>query len=116
MSETDLLWLFIQRVPIAIPGAHIERRNIIRGARIGKTDHRVSNGIEGQADSFAILPGAKHVECETKSATGTLLESQKRWRANCERLGIPHLVLRARAEEDPAETVERWVAMLETHT
>lgn len=113
MTETDLLWLFIQRVPKAIPGAHVERRNIIRNARVGKSESRVSNGIVGQADAFAILPGARHVECETKSAAGIVLESQKRWRANCARLGIPHLILRANEDEAPNETIARWVAELE---
>ncbi len=112
MNETDLLWLFIQRVPQAIPGAHIERRNIIKGARIGKTDYRISNGVEGQCDSFAVLPGALHVECETKAIEGRLSPAQKRWKARCDQLGIPHLVLRQCAGESADETVAKWVCIL----
>ncbi len=112
MNETDLLWLFIQRVPQAIPGAHIERRNIINGARIGKTDYRISNGMKGQCDSFAVLPGARHVECETKAPDGRLRPPQRRWRDRCLALGIPWLLLRIYENETPEMTVVRWVEML----
>lgn len=122
MSENDLMWLFIQRVPAAIPGAHIERRNIIHGARLGKSDARVSNGVKGQADTFVILPGSRHVECETKAAAanhdpdkGCACETcvaQRRWRARCAQLGIPYLKLRAAEGEDPEDTIDRWVEEL----
>ena len=122
MSETDLLWRFIQRVPIAIPGAHVERRNIIQGARVGKSEARISNGIRGQADAWAVLPGARHVECETKAAkanhdpdSGCSCETcvaQRRWRANCARLGIPSLKLRARDGEATEGAVDRWIEEL----
>ena len=109
VSETDLLWLFIQRVPQAIPGAHIERRNIIKGARIGKTDFRISNGMKGQCDCFVILPGSRHVECETKAPKGRLSPEQRRWKQRCEALGIPHLVLVAHECDSPDDTVAAWI-------
>jgi hypothetical protein len=122
MSESDLLWLFIQSVPREIPGAHAERRAILRGARIGDGDARISIGIEGQADSFVVLPGALHVECETKSAKAghdpdkgckcKTCEAQRRWRANCQRLGIPYLILRGIKGEDSPTTVARWIETL----
>lgn len=124
MTELDLMWLFIQRVPVAIPGAHIERRNVIRGARVGKSDARVSNGVKGQADCFVVLPGARHVECETKAAetghdpdAGCKCETcvaQRRWRARCEQLRIPYLKLRAEVNESPDQTVGRWIEILRT--
>ena len=119
MSEIDLLWLFLQTVPNAIRGAHAERRNIIRGARVGKSEARVSNGIPGQADAFVVLPGARHVECETKAAGAghdpdlgckcDTCEAQRRWRARCEKLGIPYLKLRALEGENEIVTVTRWI-------
>lgn len=112
MNETDLLWMFIQRVPVAIPGAHVERRNIIKGARIGRTDYRISNGMNGQCDSFVVLPGARHVECETKSDRGRLSDAQKRWRDRCNALLIPHLILFGADGERPDETIARWILRL----
>ncbi len=122
MSENDLMWAFIRRVPAAIPGAHVERRNIIHGARVGRGEARVSNGITGQADTFVILPGSRHVECETKSAAANhdpdagckcdTCVAQRRWRARCAALGIPYLKLRARDLETEDETVGRWIEEL----
>jgi hypothetical protein len=119
MAESDLLWRFLQAVPKAIPGAHAERRNIIRGARVGRSEARVSNGIPGQADAFVILTGSRHVECETKAAgaghdpdlgcTCETCGAQRRWRARCAKLGIPYLKLRALEGESESQTVERWI-------
>lgn len=109
MNETDLLHAFIERAPFALPGVHIDRRNIIneRSAR----GHWLRNGIVGQADAFAIYQG-RHVEIETKAARGTLAEAQRRWRDRCLGGLCPHLVLRARRDESPPDTVNRWIAEL----
>lgn len=108
MNETDLLHHFILRAPQEIPTLwRIERRNIINV----ETTHgaRVRNGIKGQADSFALTRGGLHIEIETKAARGVLEEAQRRWRAACVAHGIPHLVLRARKNESPDDTVTRWI-------
>lgn len=111
MNETSLLHLFIEQAPYALPGIHIDRRNIIneRSAR----GHWLSNGIKGQADAFAIYRGL-HVEIETKAARGVLAEEQKRWRKRCEGGLCPHLVLRAHRNESPDDTVARWISELRT--
>lgn len=109
MNETDLLHAFIAAAPYALPGVHIDRRNIIneRSAR----GHWLRNGIIGQADAFAVYRG-RHVEIETKSARGTLRDAQARWRARCLSGLCPHLVLRARRDEAPTDTVNRWIEEL----
>ena len=109
MSETDLLWMFLQAVPREMPHVLAFRRNIIRGATIGKSQSRISNGIPGQADAYAVARGGKHVELETKSVAKQLEPKQRAWRDRCEQLEIPHLVLRANKGEAPEATVARWV-------
>ncbi len=108
MNETDLLHTLILRAPLAIPSLwRVERRNIInvttdRGAR-------VRNGVKGQADAFALTRGGRHIEIETKAARGVLAEAQERWRDACHAHHVPHLVLRARRNESPDDTVNRWI-------
>lgn len=115
LSETDLLHVFIERAPFALPGIHVERRNIIN-ARTDK-GYRVRNGIRGQSDAFAVYRG-QHVEIETKAARGALEEAQERWRARCVAPPqggpplCPHLVLKARPQETPDDTVNRWIEEL----
>lgn len=108
MNETDLLHHLILRAPLEIPDLwRIERRNIINV----ETKHgaRVRNGVKGQADAFALTHGGRHIEIETKAARGVLAEAQERWRAACIARGVPHLVLRARRDEAPEDTVSRWI-------
>lgn len=109
MTETDLMWLFLREAPFHLPGIFIERRTILRGARIGASGARVSAGIPGQCDLFALAPGGFHVEIECKSARGTEREAQTRWRELCQRRRIPHIVFRAAKGEPPEATVLRWV-------
>lgn len=112
-SETDLLWLFIQAVPQHLPHVRVFRRNVIRGAML-PNGGRISNGIPGQADAYAIAKGGKHVEIETKSFRGVEAENQKRWRTWCESFGVPHLQPRPLKNETPEETVDRWILELKT--
>lgn len=111
-TETDLLWAFIRAVPFQLPGVRVERRPILRGAIIGRDRARVSCGIAGQADAFAIAPGGRHVEIETKSARGRLRAAQQRWRAWCRENLVPHLVLRPLPDEAPDVVIARWIAEL----
>ena len=113
MSEHDLLALFIREAPKALPDLRVFRRNIIRQTvnRDGREVH-LRNGIPGQADAYALLKGGCHVEIETKSATGRMRAAQERWRAFCAAWGVPHLVMKARAGEEPADTVARWIEEL----
>jgi hypothetical protein len=109
MNETDLLHLFIQRTPIAIPTVRVFRRNIInRVVEEHGRKFQLRNGIKGQADAYALVTGGLHIEIETKSATG-MREAQKRWRSFCEERRIPHLVLRAHRGESSTDTVTRWI-------
>ncbi len=110
MTETDLLNLLIERAPHALPHVRIFRRNILNVET--KLGFRARNGIKGQSDAYAYTRGGKVVEIETKAARGTLAEAQKAWRTFCETWGIPHLVLRARPNEQPDDTVARWIEEL----
>jgi hypothetical protein len=111
MTEHDLLHAFIERVPYRLPHARIFRRNIINVET--SRGYRVRNGIAGQADAYALVRGGRHVELETKAAAGRLAPVQKAWRAYCASFEIPHLVLRARKDEAPADTVDRWIDELQ---
>jgi hypothetical protein len=115
MNETDLLHMLIERVPFDLPDVRVFRRNIIN--RVVEERGRkftLKNGIKGQADAYALVRGGLHVELETKAARGAMRDEQWAWRSFCHRFGIPHLVLRARPDEHPSATVERWIEEL-TH-
>lgn len=114
LDEIPLMNMFIQAVPFALRGIHVERRNIIneKSAR----GHWLKNGQKGQADVFVVYRGV-HVELETKAHTGTLREHQERWQARCLNPPhgwppIPYLILRARRDESPSDTVTRWISEL----
>lgn len=109
VNETDLLHLFIKLTPHVIPGARVERRNIINVK--SERGFRVRNGIKGQCDAFCIYRG-RHIEIETKAARGVMREAQERWRLWCFAAGTPHMVLKAAKGETPDDTVNRWVAEL----
>lgn len=110
LNETDLLHMLIERVPFALPHVRVFRRNIInrKVTEAGRT-FVIRNGIKGQSDAYALIKGGRHVEIETKAATGRLEKEQKAWRAYCAAFEIPHLILRARPQEAPVVTIERWV-------
>jgi len=109
MIENDLLHLFIKLTPHVIPGARVERRNIINTR--SEQGYRVRNGIKGQCDAFCVYRG-RHVEIETKAARGVMREAQERWRLWCVASGTPHMVLKAKPKETADETVNRWAAEL----
>ncbi|MDB4946218.1 MAG: hypothetical protein JWP97_5752 [Labilithrix sp.] len=111
MTETELLNLFFERVPAALPDLRVFRRNVGR-FKTFDGDRVVHIGIAGQADAYAIGRGGIHVELEGKAARGALMKRQVAWRAWCERWRIPYLVLRARRGETPDETVTRWLEEL----
>jgi hypothetical protein len=112
LNETDLLHLLLVRAPLALPDVRLFRRNVLNVA----TDKgfRARNGIKGQADAYALVRGGLHVELETKAARGRLEERQVAWREFCHEWRVPHLVLRARAREEPNETVARWIEEIRT--
>ena len=113
MNETELLMFFIAEVPVHMPHVRVFRRTIINATveKNGRHFHAKA-GIKGQADAYALIQGSTHVELETKAARGVLAEEQKAWRAFCAQWRIPHLVLRAKAGEHPATTIERWIGEL----
>lgn len=113
MNETELLMKFIAEVPEHLPHVRVFRRTIINAEvqRGGRSFHARA-GVKGMADAYALVTGGGHVEIETKAAKGRMLEEQKAWRAQMAVMKIPHLVLRAKAGEHPASTIERWTAEL----
>ena len=109
--ESDLLALFIERVPYVLPHVRVFRRNIVNTESIH--GFRARAGIPGQADAYALVRGGRHVELETKAASGRMRAAQEAWRSLCAEMKIPHLVLRGRRGEAPEATVERWVGELD---
>ena len=113
MNETELLMKFIAETPRALPHVRVFRRNIINADVERNGRHfRARAGIRGQADAYAIATGGKHIEIETKAAKGKMADEQLAWRAWCAEFRVPHLVLRAKANEYPDATVERWIGEL----
>jgi hypothetical protein len=113
MSELELMRFFMAECAVHLPNVRVFRRDIINAdvQKNGRHFH-MRAGIKGQADLYAYVDGGRVVELETKAARGTLADEQKTWRAFCIERRIPHLVLRAKPKEYPAETVERWIAEL----
>jgi hypothetical protein len=107
-SEGDLLAMLMQAVPYAIPDALIFRRPIISVKAEGGWWAKA--GVRGQADAYIVMAGGRHIEIETKAAVHKWYPQQRAWRARCEELRIPYLVLRAGPGEVPGDTVERWIA------
>lgn len=112
-TETELKWQFIATVPFALANVLVFDRPIlhVQATAKGRTWHQRA-GVPGQADAYAVARGGLHVELEMKSARGVVAEKQELWRRRCERLRVPHLVLRARKNELPADTVMRWIEEL----
>lgn len=112
-SETDLLFMFVARAPLALPDVRVFRRNIInRVVEEHGRKYTLRNGIPGQGDAYALVRGGRHIEIETKAAKGRMRDEQWKWRAFCRDWGVPHLVLCAREDEAAEATVERWIAEL----
>lgn len=113
MNELELMRAFMAEVPIAMPHVRVFRREIVNAdVQRGGRSYHIKAGIKGQSDLYAYVQGGRVVELETKAAKGSLLLEQKAWRSFCEQWRIPHLVLRAKAGEHPATTVERWIGEL----
>jgi hypothetical protein len=107
--ETDLVKLWVVRVPVVMPNVRVFIRTIIdRVVQIdGRTVRLIANE-PGQGDAWALVKGGRHIEIEAKAARGTMREAQERWQAFCAAWGVDHLVVRARKNEKPEETIERW--------
>jgi hypothetical protein len=113
MNELEIMRAFMAEVPVAMPHVRVFRREIVNAdvQRNGRSYH-IKAGIKGQSDLYAYAFGGRVIEIETKAAKGALAEEQKAWRAFCEEWRIPHLVLRAKAGEHSATTIERWIGEL----
>ena len=70
--------------------------------------------IKGQSDLYWISRGGGHGEVELKAFGKYLEPDQKAWASWCKEWGIPHIVLTGGKDETVGETVERWLAELET--
>jgi hypothetical protein len=108
--ETDLVKLFLARIPFVIPHARGWRRNVVDDFSV--RGHRILAGIEGQADVYVYAKPGIVVEVEAKMAKGRMRDAQIAWAACCKMLGIRHIVVRALAGEEATETVERWTREL----
>lgn len=108
--ESDAKWGFVESVPHVLVGVRVYNRPIFHGAQIKGS--RVSAGIAGQADLYAIVPGGLHIEIETKSATAKVRKRQEAWREHCRLHAIPYMMPRARLGEDVEQVVQRWVREL----
>jgi hypothetical protein len=108
--ETDLVKLFIEQVPYAIPTARAFKRAIVDDMSV--RGHRILAGIEGQADVYVYVKGGRVIEIEAKMAKGRMREAQIAWAALCKAWSVPHIVVRALAGEESAATVDRWVREL----
>jgi hypothetical protein len=103
--ESDLQALLLLRLPHRFPDLRVWRRNILK-VRIGKRTMRA--GVKGQADLYGYWRGGQGIELELKSAAGSSTPEQRAWAAMCQDWGVMHLVLKARRDEEPKDTVERW--------
>lgn len=120
------------------PNVRLFRRQIIdRTVKDVHTNRifQVKAGVVGQADIYGFvkkdIPGewvscgadlwpreaqirTIPVEIECKGARTRVSDEQKAWRAFCLSWGIPHLELRAQADETEAMTVTRWCVELDS--
>lgn len=110
VRESELQARLLGAIPSRIPSLRLFRRMVGAAEVRGAT---VSFGVKGQADLHGYWQGGRGIEVELKAAGGRLSEEQKRWRSFCERWGVEHRVLTARADETAEETIERWLSELQ---
>lgn len=110
MGERDLVRLFIEQVPYALPEARVFQREILNVETA--QGWRARAGVAGQADCYALVKGGRHIEIEAKAVKHKWYARQLAWRQFCQEWGIPYLVLKANTGESPTQTVERWIALL----
>jgi hypothetical protein len=108
-TEGQLKNLLLLAAPREIPNLRLFRRNI-SVVHIG--DRTVRHGIKGQADLVGYVVGGRVIEIELKSESGVLSREQRAWACWCETWGVPHVVLRAAANESAENTIARWIAQL----
>ena len=109
MNETDLVKLFVARVPFVLPTCRAFIRTIIdRVVDIDGRTVRLRANEPGQGDAWVLVKGGRHIEVEAKAARGVLRAAQERWQGFCASWGVDHLVVRAKKGETPEETVGRW--------
>jgi hypothetical protein len=104
--ESRLQSLLLLRAPGRIPQMRLFRRNV---AKVRVQNRKLTFGIKGQCDIYAIIRGGRHLEIELKATKGKLSEEQIAWANWCYENLVPHTVLFARSEETPEKTVERWL-------
>ena len=107
VSEKNLQQQLVRGISIAIPSVRIFRRTVVNC--VTRKGFRARAGLIGQADCYAYVRGGRVVEIELKAAGGSLSPAQERWQAWCVAWGVPHVLLVARRDESPRETVERWI-------
>lgn len=105
--ERDLKSTLLLAAPRELPTLRLFTRQVMR-VKLHESERTVAVGIKGQCDLYGLARGGLHIELELKTATGVMSPKQREWRAFCERWAVPHLVLRAKAEESVEETVKRW--------
>ena len=105
MNESRLQAALLLAAPGFLPDLRLFRRNVMVARVEGRS---VRTCIKGQCDLYGYIRGGKTIEVELKSAKGRMRPEQRAWAAWCVGWGIPHLVLKAQAEETVEQTVERW--------
>ena len=64
--------------------------------------------MKGQADYY-VMGQRTHVEVETKLLKGRWYSQQIAWRERCAALRIDYLIARPLHNEEPMQTVTRWI-------
>lgn len=105
MSEASLMRAFLGRASYEFKNFRLFRRNI--GVMQVK-DRIFKAGIRGQCDLYGYTRSGHVIEIEVK-ALGKLNPDQERWRDWCRFWGVPWLLLEARKDEFPAQTLDRWI-------
>lgn len=110
--ESDLQAAFLLAAPAALPKLRLFRRNVSKIRILDPISNRsrvVRFALPGQCDLYGIVQGGEHFELELKSATGSLDEDQRRWKAFCEEWRVPYFLLKAKRDESKEQTVGRWI-------
>lgn len=109
-EEITLQGLFLLALPHHLPHLRVFRRNI--GAAKTRRGNFISFGITGQADTYAICDGGRHIEIELKALHGRLSAEQKVWRQWCFDHRVPYMLAIEKKDESHESTVARWIEEL----
>jgi hypothetical protein len=91
----------------------LDARLFIRNVGTLEVDGRVfRSGIKGMSDVWGWLfrkPWPVPLEIELKNSKTRETPEQFNWKMFLQKSGVPYLQLRARVEESPRQTIDRWI-------